>query len=203
VLSENWITIDPTFFFLISEFHARLSYITKYNTTHIVFIHRKTRNKKKEQIYRKLVTKMNEQIHNLFFSLHNEWFLYTNLLQILHLFVYCIEPHNRVKFDPGDKNDRKKLLRRKLCISLSSNSCSHFYFFFKSFLLSNTIIFKLPFTFFKIPRRLLKSTPSRAPHAKHLQQTRNLPHHISCKVTSTRYILWVTKRAFLIFPLYT
>jgi hypothetical protein len=52
VLSENWVTIDPTFFFLISEFHARLSYITKYNTTHIVFIHRKTRNKKKEQIYR-------------------------------------------------------------------------------------------------------------------------------------------------------
>jgi hypothetical protein len=34
-------------------------------------------------------------------------FVYTNLLQILHLFVYCIEPHNRVKFDPGDKNDRK------------------------------------------------------------------------------------------------
>jgi hypothetical protein len=91
----------------------------------------------------------------------------------------------------------------KLCISLSSNSCSHFYLFFKSFLLSNPIIFKLPFTFFKIPRSLLKSTPRRAPHAKHLQQTRNLPHHISCKVTSTRYILWVTKRAFLIFPLYT
>jgi hypothetical protein len=66
-----------------------------------------------------------------------------------------------------------------------------------------TSIFKLPFTFFKIPRRLLKSTTRRAPHAKHLQQTRNLPHHISCKVTSTRYILWVTKRAFLIFPLYT
>jgi hypothetical protein len=155
---------------------------------------------------------MNEQIHNLFFSLHNEWFLYTNLLQILHLFVYCIEPHNRVKFDPGDKNDRKNHYiapwlqntpSEKLCISLSSNSCSHFYLFFKSFLLSNPIIFKLPFTFFKIPRSLLKSTPRRAPHAKHLQQTRNLPHHISCKVTSTRYILWVTKRAFLIFPLYT
>jgi hypothetical protein len=73
---------------------------------------------------------MNEQIHNLLFrplstaiktekklaavlpgkcflSSYNEWILYMNLLQILHLFVYCIESHNRVKYDRGDKNGRK------------------------------------------------------------------------------------------------
>jgi hypothetical protein len=102
--------------------------IIKYNTTHSFFIHSKTQQKKKNKFIEKLMTKMNEQIHNLLFrplsiaiktekpavlagkcflSSYNEWILYMNLLQLLHLFGYCIESHNRVKYDPGEKNGRK------------------------------------------------------------------------------------------------
>jgi hypothetical protein len=86
---------------------------------------------------------MNKFIIYSFLHIMNGFCKYTNLLQILHLFMYCIEPHNRVKFDPGDKNDRKNHYiapwlqntpSEKLCFSLSSNNCEHFYLFFKSFL---------------------------------------------------------------------